>query len=55
MFCGCSSLSDINGLKNWEVSNANNFDRMFDGCSPLLNLKPLQNWKISKNKFKTLK
>ena len=48
MFCGCSSLSNLEGLENWNVSNGINFERMFDGCSSLLNLKELKNWNVSK-------
>jgi len=42
MFCGCSSLSDLKGLQNWNVSNGSNFNGMFWGCSSLLNIKELQ-------------
>ena len=55
MFCGCSSLSDINGLLNWNVSNVNNFNSMFKGCSSSLNLKPLLKWKISEAQYESMK
>ena len=45
MFYGCSCLSDIKPLKNWNVSNGTNFNEMFYGCSSLSNFKHLQNWK----------
>ena len=47
MFYGCSSLSDIKPLQNWNVSNGNNFSHMFSGCSSLLDIKALQNWNVS--------
>ena len=55
MFCGCSSLSDIKALENWNVSNGNNFQSMFYGCSSLSDIKALKNWKISKYHYNTLK
>ena len=48
MFNRCSSLSDIKGLENWNVSNGNNFVGMFSYCSSLSDIKPLKNWKVSK-------
>ena len=50
MFFGCSLLSDITPLQNWDVSKANNFQSMFSGCSSLSDLKPLQYWEVSKVK-----
>ena len=35
MFWGCSSLSEIKSLENWNVSNGTNFSCMFYGCSSL--------------------
>ena len=55
MFFGCSLLSDIKPLQNWNVSNGNNFEAMFYKCSSLLDIKPLQNWNISQFKYKFLK
>ena len=50
MFSGCSSLKDIKPLKNWNVSNVNNYERMFMGCS---SLKDVKNWNVSNgNNFK---
>ena len=46
MFRGCSSLSDINILYKWNVSNGNNFNNMFLGCSSLSNINGLQNWNV---------
>ena len=54
MFYGCSLLSDIKSLQNWNVSNGNNFGYMFYGCSSLLDIKPLQNWNISKWQYISL-
>ena len=55
MFYRCSSLSDINGLKNWNVSNVKDFYNMFSGCSSSLNLEPLKKWKLSKYKYESIK
>ena len=53
MFNGCSSLSDIKSLQNWNVSNGKYFfSSMFAGFSSLIDIKPLQNWKVSKSKLK---
>ena len=38
MFRGCQNLQKINGLNNWNVSNANSFRDMFFGCKNLKNL-----------------
>ena len=47
MFSGCSSLSDIKPLYNWDVSNGNNLHGLFAGCSSLSDIKSLQNWNTS--------
>ena len=41
-------LSDINPLKNWDVSKGINFDSMFRNCKSLSNINALENWDISK-------
>ena len=51
MFYGYSSLSDIKPLRNWNVSNGNNFSWMFYYCSSLSDIKPLQHWKYFKYMF----
>ena len=48
MFYGCSSLSDIKVLQNWNVSNGNNFECMFYECSSLSDVTILKNWKYFK-------
>ena len=40
MFCDCKSLSDINALENWDVSNGIDFDDMFRECKSLSDIKP---------------
>ena len=47
MFSGCSSLSNIKALQNWNVSNGNNFSFIFSECSSLLDIKELENWNVS--------
>lgn len=44
MFYGCSSLTDIAGLKNWNTHNVTNMSYMFYGCSSLTALDALKNW-----------
>jgi len=47
MFGGCSSLSDIKALQNWNVSDGKNFYGIFQGCPSLLEVKILQKWNLS--------
>ena len=46
MFYGCSSLSDIKSLKNWNVTNSNNFKGMYSKCSSLSEVKASKNLEI---------
>ena len=48
MFSGCSSLSNIKSLKNWNVSKGRDFSDMFSECTKLSDIKVLQNWNIFK-------
>ena len=55
MFCGCSSLKSIEGLKYFDTKNIKNFSFMFYGCKSLSNIKALENWNISNgNNFKNM-
>ena len=47
MFNECSSLHDIDGLKDWNVSNGNDFSYMFSGCTALENIDALNNLNVS--------
>ena len=38
LFFGCSSLRDLRGLEDWDVSNVTNMYYMFYGCSMLTDL-----------------
>jgi len=49
MFSGCSLLSNIAPLKNWNISNGIIFSGMFSGCSSLLDKTPLEHWKALNN------
>ena len=55
MFCFCSTLTNIEGLKNLDVKETNNFSSMFFECSSLSDLKQIQNWNVSKDKKKNIK
>ena len=50
MFSHCINLNDINGIKNWNVENAENFNRMFYFCQNLIDANALQNWNMNKAK-----
>ena len=47
MFSYCSSLTDISPLKNWNVSNGENFSGMFSGCISLTDIFPIKHWNVS--------
>ena len=47
MFYECSSLADISGLKDFDISNIDEIVSMFYGCSTLTDLSPLANWDFS--------
>ena len=44
MFSGCSSLTSVAGLENWNTGNVTNMSDMFSGCSSLTSLAGLENW-----------
>ena len=44
MFYGWSSLKNIGGLKNWDVSSGTNFGYMFSYCSSLKSLPDISKW-----------
>ena len=47
MFKKCNLLSNIEGLKNLNVSKCTNFKEMFSNCESLTDIKPLENWNVS--------
>ena len=49
MFFNCKSLSNLEGLANWDVSNGTNFRYMFYGCDSLKDITPLANWTVPKD------
>ena len=55
MFCGCTSLKSIEGLKYLDTKNIADFSNMFCGCSSLSDIKGLENWNVSKgNNFSSM-
>ena len=46
MFSHCSSLKNVDGLKNWNVSNVIDFAYMFYKCCSLQNIDGLSNWNV---------
>ena len=47
MFFKCDSLKNIDGLKNFDVSEAKDFSHMFQSCSSLSDIISLENWDVS--------
>lgn len=50
LFQGCSSLTDISGLQDWNVNNVTDSQNMFNGCSSLTNDNAMSGWTWGKNK-----
>ena len=48
LFYGCSKLTDISALTDWNVSKVMNMSYMFSGCSSLTDLTALAGWNVSK-------
>ena len=48
MFSGCSSLSSISDISNWDTKNIINMKWMFYGCNSLKSLPDISKWDISK-------
>ncbi len=46
LFSGCSELSDVSGLANWDMSGICSIVGMFEGCSSLQDASPLANWDL---------
>ena len=47
MFAGCSSLTSLPDISNWDVNNVNNMDSMFFGCFSLSSLPDIFKWNIN--------
>ena len=45
MFKGCSSLTSLEGISNWQIGNVSNMSDMFSGCSSLKSLEGISKWK----------
>ena len=52
MFSGCSSLSSLPDISNWNTSNVTDMYRMFYECSSLSSLPDISNWNIKNLKDK---
>jgi len=44
MFCGCSSLSSLPNISNWNTDKVTNMSYMFYECSSLTSLPNISNW-----------
>ena len=53
LFHGCSSLKNVDGLADWDVSGVTYFDSTFSGCSSLQNIDGLRSWKPNKIPYLT--
>jgi len=47
MFNGCSSLSNIPDISEWNTNNVTNMSCMFNGCSSLSNLPDISKWNLN--------
>ena len=48
MFSGCTSLTNIDGLANWDVSDIPDLMYLFSGCSSLTNVDALAGWNVGR-------
>ena len=48
IFYNFSGLTDISGLKDWNVENTKNIGCMFYRCAKLVDLSPIANWNIGR-------
>ena len=39
-----SALSDISGLRNWDVSQTTSMEQLFTGCEQLKDISPIKDW-----------
>ena len=44
LFFGCSSLSSLPDLSNWNTNNVTTMNHMFEGCSSLSSLPQISKW-----------
>ena len=51
MFYGCSSLIDLNPLKNWNLGCKDNIEGMFWACSNIKIKIPFSGWEGSLYKY----
>ncbi len=49
LYC-CESLTDVNAIQYWNMTNAIVIDHMFCHCKKLSNMDSLYKWKLN-NKF----
>ncbi len=48
MFRGCSNLSDISALSNWDTSNVTTMENLFSTCTSLTDATSIAGWDTSK-------
>lgn len=47
MFAGCTALTDLVGITNWNLANATTLSRMFYDCDSLASLAGIARWNVS--------
>jgi len=47
LFNGCSSLSSLPDISNWNTNNVTNMSYMLSGCSSLVSLPDISKWNIN--------
>ena len=47
LFADCTSLSNIEGLRNLNLSKVTNAQNMFAGCVSITSLEPVEHWNVS--------
>lgn len=47
MFASCNSITNLDALKNWDISKAEDISGMFASCKSLTNIDGIKNWGIS--------
>ena len=47
MFAGCTALTDLVGISNWNLASATNLSKMFFDCDSLATLVGIAGWNVS--------
>ena len=47
VYCGCSNISDLTALANWDANSVTNMYLMFYKCTQLTDTSAINDWDIS--------